>query len=120
MKQKNGYVQAMQQPIEQKHPATKGSRPSCEDLAQVCITRDQIHRVLVGIGQTSFQKPMPRKEDKQLPARISQEDVHVFEPAPLDTTTLAKRWNFPEAAQVVEWLLTIVDPQAKARPYSWF
>ena len=82
------------------------------DIAQVCLMRDQIHRVLVRVGQKSFQKPAPRREDKQLPARISKEDVHLFEPGDLDVSTLAKRWAFPEADQVVAWLQSITDPQA--------
>ena len=90
------------------------------DIAQVCIMRDQIHRVLISVGQKSFQQPMPRKADKQLPARISQEDVHEFMPHTLDIQGLAKRWIFPEVEQVASWLLSIVDPQAKPKPYSWF
>ena len=91
-----------------------------QDIAQVCIMRDQIHRVIVSVGQKSFQKPMPRRIDKQFPARITQEEVQVFEPRPLETDRLTKRWSFPEAGLVAEWLLSLVDPETKAKPYSWF
>eukprot|EP00435_Cladocopium_sp_Y103_P073065 s548_g42.t1 len=91
----------------------------CQDLAHLCILRSHVHRVFTSVGQKSFQVPAP-KLDRLLPARVRQEDVHVFEPTAVDTSQLAKRWNFPEADQIVAWLLSVVDPDTPAKPYSWF
>ena len=90
------------------------------DVANVGILRDQIHKVLIQVGQKSFISPAGQTDRPTAPARVAQEDVKLFVPTLISTSQLSRRWSFPEAQQVVDWLMSILDEGVTAKFLSWF
>ena len=91
-----------------------------QDLANVSILRDQIHKVFVNVGQKSFTKPAERKDRPTAPARVERADVQLLAPTRISAQDLPRRWHFAEGQQVVDWLISILDEAAPSKFLSWF
>ena len=90
------------------------------DVVSVGILRDQVHKVIVQVGQQSFTKPAEKVDKPPVQARIARGEVVPFQPTEVDCSSLARRWNFPEAQQIIDWLRSTVDPCAPVKFLSWF
>ena len=90
------------------------------DVAHVGILRDQVQNVIVAVGQKSVLHPVEKEQDSHGIARISEDEIQLFTPHLVDVSTLSRRWSFPEANQVVEWLMALTEPNSPTRMLSWF
>lgn len=93
-----------------------------EDVAAVCLFREQEHKTLVQVGIRSFTAP-PGEVVSAAAApvpRITREDIHEFTPIWVEPSTLSKRWAFPEASQVITWWCNLRHPESPVRALSWF
>ena len=94
-----------------------------QDVADVSILREHIHKVLIAVGRKSFAspsaQPAPAQEDTT-PPRILPEQVQVFVPTPTEASWTSRRFAIDDMEGITRWFSSIVDPDGEVMMISWF
>lgn len=92
-----------------------------KDVSDVCILREQIHKVVVAVAQKSFTKPISKdKPEEEVRQRIRPDQVQAFRPEPLADALSSRRFGIDQIELVIQWFVTLVDPGEPLKMISWF
>ena len=92
-----------------------------DELACVCILRENVHKVLLSVAAKAFRHEGPQESNTdEAQPRIGPDQVQVFRAEPLDSAWNSKRFAIAEMEEIVRWFQTLGDATAPPKMISWF
>ena len=92
-----------------------------QDVADVCILSEQVHKVVIGVAQKSFTQPGDHQQpETQATPRIQPDQIHAFNPQPLQDAMSSRRFAIDQIDTITQWFADLVDPTHPLKMISWF
>eukprot|EP00435_Cladocopium_sp_Y103_P040580 s870_g11.t1 len=91
-----------------------------KDVADVCVLREQVHKVVIAVGKKSILQPVEQTDAADHVPRIQPDQIRAFKPEPQPEAWTSRRFKLDNVDTIVNWLNALVDFSEPLRMISWF